>query len=46
MFVKEGYRDESIAYALAAGLVAFTDDQNGEKLSRRQRYERRRGPRD
>lgn len=40
MFVKNGFRDESIAYALAAGIVIL-DDQDGEKALRRNRYERR-----
>lgn len=34
------FRNESIAYALAAGLVVL-EDRDGEKLRRRQRYARR-----
>ena len=44
MFVKEGFRDECIAYALAAGMV-IPDDQDGDKLRRRQRFERRKARR-
>lgn len=33
------YKNESIAYGLAAGFP-FTDDQDGTKLRRRQRRER------
>lgn len=40
MFATDGFKDESIAYALAAGLV-IPDDRDGEKLRRRQRFERR-----
>lgn len=34
------FKDESIAYALAAGLVVL-DDQDGSKERRRARHERR-----
>ena len=40
MFVKDGFKDESIAYAMAAGFVVL-DDQEGEKHRRRARFERR-----
>jgi len=40
MFVKDGFKDYSIAYALAAGFVVL-DDRDGEKQRRRQRFERR-----
>lgn len=42
MFVKDGYQNESIAFALAAGYVCL-DDQDGSKARRRQRYERSKG---
>lgn len=38
------YQNESIAYALAAGMVIL-EDRDGEKLRRRQRYERKRARR-
>lgn len=40
MRVKDGFKDESIAYALAANMVSF-DDRDGEKSMRRRRFERR-----
>lgn len=40
MFVKEGFENECVAYALAAGFVTL-DDRDGEKERRRARFERR-----
>lgn len=39
----ESFRDESMAYALAAGLVTFDEDRDCEKSMRRRRYQRRKG---
>lgn len=38
------YQNESMAYALAAGMIIL-EDRDGEKLRRRQRYERKRARR-
>lgn len=40
MFTKDGFKDYSVAYALASGFVLL-DDQDGEKQRRRSRFERR-----
>jgi hypothetical protein len=37
----EGYESESIAYALAAGMVILTGEEDADRTSRRARWQRR-----
>jgi hypothetical protein len=44
MIIKHGFADESIAFAIASGLVEFTEantDRNAERRAARMRRERR-----
>lgn len=45
MHKSDGFENESIAYALASGMVVLTGEEDAERTARRARWMRRKGGR-